>query len=141
MTWSYSGNPASSDNDAVRFFIGDTDTNDQQLSDEEIAFAVTVGGDKYVAAVICAEALVAKYARLGDSQIESISASASQKHAHYLSLLETLKDKAEAYSATASLPGPEVSGVNTETMDSIRENEDRYNGVFIRDRFSNPPGW
>jgi hypothetical protein len=32
MTWSYSGDPSSSSTDAVRFLVGDTDTNDQLIS-------------------------------------------------------------------------------------------------------------
>lgn len=38
MTWSYSGDPASSDRDAVRFLVGDVDTTVQLLTDEEIDF-------------------------------------------------------------------------------------------------------
>ena len=38
MTWSYSGDPASSDRDAIRFYIGDTDTTLQLLQDEDIDF-------------------------------------------------------------------------------------------------------
>ena len=38
MVWSYSGNPADSAVDAVRFLTGDTDTNDQLLDNEEIAW-------------------------------------------------------------------------------------------------------
>ena len=32
--WTYSGNPAASDKDAVRFLVGDTNTSDQLVSDE-----------------------------------------------------------------------------------------------------------
>jgi len=45
MTWTYSGNPANSSSDAVRFLIGDTDTTDQLISNEEIAYLVTVHGN------------------------------------------------------------------------------------------------
>jgi triphosphoribosyl-dephospho-CoA synthetase len=41
MTWSYSGNPASSDKDLYRFRIGDTVATDPVLSDEEILFVLT----------------------------------------------------------------------------------------------------
>ena len=41
MTWTYSGNPSSTERDAVRFLVGDTDTNDQLLSNEEIDYLVT----------------------------------------------------------------------------------------------------
>ena len=41
MTWSYSGDPANSTNDSIRFLIGDTDTNDRLITNEEIAYIVT----------------------------------------------------------------------------------------------------
>lgn len=64
MTWSYSGNPASSTKDAVRFLIGDTDTNDQQVSDEEIAYLLGLtSDDPNAAAVRAARALASKYAK------------------------------------------------------------------------------
>lgn len=40
MTWSYSGNPANSNGDAVRFNIGDTDPTRPILQDEEIAYLI-----------------------------------------------------------------------------------------------------
>ena len=38
MTWTYSGDPATNARDSIRFLVGDTDTNDQLVSDEEIAW-------------------------------------------------------------------------------------------------------
>ena len=38
MTWTYSGDPATNARDAIRFLTGDTDTNDQLINDEEIAW-------------------------------------------------------------------------------------------------------
>ena len=39
MSWEYQG-PSASDKDEVRFLIGDTDVEDQLLSDEEIQYLV-----------------------------------------------------------------------------------------------------
>ena len=38
MSWSYSGNPATSDIDALRFMLKDTIEEDPILQDEEIQF-------------------------------------------------------------------------------------------------------
>ena len=38
MTWSYSGDPATSELDKYRFIIGDTDENDKLLLDAEINY-------------------------------------------------------------------------------------------------------
>ena len=39
-TWTYSGDPASSDLDAIRFAISDTDQTDQRFSDEELLWTL-----------------------------------------------------------------------------------------------------
>lgn len=68
MTWSYSGNPAASANDKVRFLCGDTDTNNQQITNEEIAFLLTEwGGNAYTAAAEACMAIAGKYASKADS--------------------------------------------------------------------------
>ena len=54
MSWTYSGDPATSDKDAVRFLTGDTDAGDQLASDEEIAYALSQRPDvRLAAAVVC----------------------------------------------------------------------------------------
>jgi hypothetical protein len=40
MAWSYAGNPSSSDKDKYRFLIGDTDSTDAILQDEEIQYVL-----------------------------------------------------------------------------------------------------
>jgi len=44
VTWTYSGNPAASPLDEARFLIGDTDTNEQLLQDEEILYRLGQNG-------------------------------------------------------------------------------------------------
>lgn len=63
MTWSYSGDPSDSALDEIRFLIGDTDTNDQLLSNEEITYLYNSYGDAYAAAVACVVSLIAKASR------------------------------------------------------------------------------
>lgn len=41
MAWSYSGNPADSEKDALRFMLKDTVESDPLLQDEEIEFILT----------------------------------------------------------------------------------------------------
>jgi len=45
MTWTYGGAPGTTTSatrrDAVRLLVGDTDTTDQQITDEEIAFGLS----------------------------------------------------------------------------------------------------
>jgi hypothetical protein len=67
MAWSYSGNPASSDLDKVRFLIGDTNTANQLLSNEEITWLLAEWNDNaYVAAANAAYSLSAEFSGKSD---------------------------------------------------------------------------
>ena len=67
MTWSYSGDPSSSNLDQVRFLIGDTDTTNQQLSNEEINFLLTAWNNvTYLAAAEGCMAIAGKYQNKAD---------------------------------------------------------------------------
>lgn len=67
MTFSYSGDPSSSDKDAVRFLVNDTSVaNDTNISDEEINWLIAQWGDVYEAGRAAAEHLAATYAQLSD---------------------------------------------------------------------------
>lgn len=74
MTWTYTPGTIETALDWVRLRIGDTDTNDQQLSDEEINSLIAMCGDKKMAAVQAAYMISAKYRRYGavkESQLYS----------------------------------------------------------------------
>lgn len=69
MTWTYGGDPTASARDEVRFLIGDTDTTDQLLSDEEIAYCISKAGDSpYQAAHDAAYAVASKFSRMATSK-------------------------------------------------------------------------
>lgn len=94
MTWSYAD--PSNAKDEVRWLVGDTDTNDQQISDEEIAYVLTVhvkvtGVVNYIAAAVVADAIASKYARKRQRQLGSLSASDQQMFDHYVQKAEELR--------------------------------------------------
>ena len=95
MTWTYSGNPGASTLDEVRFLIQDTDTNDQQLQDEEINYLITANGDPYGAAVAACSALLARLASLsseskkvGDLSLTRVYGMAVAKYESMIKYLE-----------------------------------------------------
>ncbi len=54
MTWSYSGDPATNDKDAVRWLVDDIDSTNQLVQNEEINWALSqFGGPIQTAAVVC----------------------------------------------------------------------------------------
>lgn len=91
MTWSYSGNPASSNKDEVRFLIGDTDTTDQLLSDEEINYTLVESGSNYQAAHDSAYAIASTFARMASSKsVGDLSLSFSDRAASYYQVADRM---------------------------------------------------
>lgn len=138
MTWTYSGNPSSTTRDSVRALIGDTDTTDQLLSDEEIAFALDQANDEiYAAAAIAIRMVLPKFARLVDTSIESVSVRYGERVKSFTELLSQLEAKAE--SVTGSVAIPQVFGVSVAAMQTVREDLDRPTPNFDDGQFDNPP--
>lgn len=67
MAWTYSGNPANTPRDAVRFLVGDTKADTPLSTDEEIAWALTQNDNVYGAAAIVAQAVSVYFATLAES--------------------------------------------------------------------------
>lgn len=87
MGWTYSGNPTTSTLDEIRFLIGDTDTTDQLLADEEINYLSDKwlerqGSTFYVAAIAC-ETIAARLAREVSYSADGVSLSLSELQAKY----------------------------------------------------------
>tara|TARA_R100001143_G_scaffold57840_1_gene55326 strand:- start:298 stop:693 length:396 start_codon:yes stop_codon:yes gene_type:complete len=130
MTWTY--NPASIGTDLakVRLLIGDTDTNDQQMTDEEIQFFIDGEETIYMAAYRCALSLVAKFARMVDKEMGDLKLLAAQRHRHYLQLAETLKQK--------NVPGlPSAGGIYQSEKDTLNDNTDMVKPFFKRGMMEN----
>ena len=68
MAWTYSGNPATSTKDTVRYFVGDTQLDSPLTTDEEIAWALSQTGDEVYAAAVCvAKAISAYFSTLAET--------------------------------------------------------------------------
>jgi hypothetical protein len=65
MAWTYDGTDIETDLNYVRLRVGDTDTNDQQLTDEEITSLLAMTDNKILAASWAANMICAKYSRYG----------------------------------------------------------------------------
>lgn len=132
MAWTYSGNPASSDRDAVRFLVGDTDTTDQQLQDAEIDWLLVENPNAQMAAAHACEAIAAKYARLVSTSNLSLSVSAGDRQAHYLALAMKLRKQAQDGGAEMFVGGTRYSQkeAREENADEVQPNfeigEDDY---------------
>lgn len=85
----YSGDPADSQLDEVRFLVGDTDCVNAQLSDEEILFLIAQHGD--LASAGAAEALSAKFASAVIVQIGQTRRESNRVSGEYRRLAQRLK--------------------------------------------------
>lgn len=136
MTWSYSGNPASSNLDQVRFLIGDTDAAQSQLSNEEIEYTLGSKPPKGAAAE-CARAIAAKYARLVTRSVGDLNVTYKELQENYTKLAERL----DAQSASEDA-GVQVFAGGIFTADRvIQDNNTAINQPsFRRDQFDNFSG-
>lgn len=128
MSWSYSGNPASSPTDEVRFLVGDTDKATPLLQDEEIDYTIGVRGSPLGAAAELARALSAKFARLVDSSVDSTRFSFSQRTKAYADLATALEAR------VASLEGvmPICGGISRADKEVAVQDSDRITPFFRR---------
>lgn len=143
MTWTYSNSPgtdtAAGRRDAVRALVGDTDTNDQQITDEVIAFFLSQSSDDvYSAAALSARSIAGLYARQVDADFEGVSSKYSQLRDNYYELATRLDRQAKKYGAVG-LGVPVAGGISISEIDSVEENDDRPDPFFRRRQFRNPP--
>lgn len=124
---------------AVRFLVGDTDSTDVQVYDDEIDFALSQNSDNihYTSAYIC-RAIASKYSRKVDVQLsEVLQAKYSSLQAHYLSLADTLEAEAKKQSGL----GFSAGGISQSSVTTARQLTDRVEPSFKRDQFWNPPSY
>lgn len=134
MTWTYSGDPSSTDRDEVRFLIQDTDTTDQQVSDEEIAYAVSNEPSNISAAIRICRVLSAKYARKPDKKVGDLSISWSQLSKRYSELAQELEDS----DMVSMVPVPYAGGISKSDKNSVELDTDRVDPSFTRGMHDNP---
>lgn len=123
---------------SVRFLVGDTDTTDQLVQDEEITFALTQTGDNiYYSASFIAETVAAKYSRWVTTELDgALSAEYNELSKNYRILASTLKQQGQKYSGTAL--GISFGGTRITDIDAARDDTNRVAPSFRRDRFRYP---
>lgn len=132
MSWSYSGNPADSPKDSIRFLVQDTDENDQLVTDEEIEWIVEHEGNLYKSASKIAKTIAAKFSRLADQSIGDYSISYSDLSDKYMDLADKLFDEAQK---DISTKGVQVfaGGISKSDKRNRTLNADRVKPAFKRD--------
>jgi hypothetical protein len=95
MSWTYSGNPATSALDEVRFWIKDTDTTRQLLSNEEILFVIArqagAQNSSLWAASVCADNISAMFAGEVGVSADGINVDTGSLSKQYAALASSLR--------------------------------------------------
>jgi len=134
VAWTYSGNPASSDRDAVRFEIQDTDQSTPLVSDEEIDYALDQEGSVLAAAARCCEALARRFGSQADLSITSAGDSVKRSYAaratNYMALAERLRARVGSSTGTPWYGGGSKAG-----KAALRNDPDRVQPAFRRGQF------
>jgi len=104
MTFTYS-DPSDSDLEAVRFRIADTDSDRPLLTDEEIEYELAEANDDVLLAALgCAEALVARGSHKVTKKIGAMSINYSDLTAQYSALAASLEAKINRTDLSYTVP-------------------------------------
>ena len=122
MTWSYSlADLATSAKDQVRFLVGDTDTNDQQLADEELNFALSIRGSVFGAAAEACLSLSSKLSRKADTTTGELRTLYSSQARAYAARAGAYENKsAEMGGSLPFAGGISVQGKENAVLDGDR---------------------
>jgi hypothetical protein len=137
MTFTYSGNPSSTQRDAIRFLLNDTDATDVLLTDEEIEYLIAQWSDTYESARAGAEIIASKFSRDADNISKtvgdlSISKSFNNKAAQYRELAKSFLDQRMRKT-------PPIPTINPQSIESTA-NRDPFTPTtdFSVGQFDNP---
>jgi hypothetical protein len=113
VTWTYSGNPANSQLDEVRFLVGDTDEADPLASDEEINYALAtwlpIYGTKHYVASVVAEQIAGKFARETSYSADGVSVNLSELQQKFMQRAVQLRAQHHSLLVGGS---PDVGGIS-----------------------------
>jgi hypothetical protein len=142
MTWTYSAAAldttlSTGRTNAVRLLVGDTESSDQQVQDEEVTFALSQATDNiYLAASFVCRLISAKYSRLVTTSADrGVSTNYSDLITHYNTLALQLDMLAKKVSGKAL--GVIVGGVIQSGMTTVEADTDRVYPEFVINQFDN----
>ena len=121
MVWTYSGDPAASDLDAVRFLLGDTVEASAIFQDEELEWVLTQASNVYIAASIAAESAASAFeGAAGDVKTKTVGALSisydSEKAEKYRKLSRQLRFQGALHSTIVPYSGG-ISKADKETQE------------------------
>jgi hypothetical protein len=149
MSWSYdptdlNTTTANGRLNTVRLLVGDTETLDQQVQNEEIVFALLEKGNNvYYSGSWVARIVASKYSRKVNTSLDgALKADYSDLAKQYMLLADNLEYQGKTSGSGSSVGiGVLAGGITKTGIENVRANTDRIEGSFRRDRFKNPPSY
>lgn len=135
MSFSYSGNPANSTLDAVRFLVEDTNSQDPQLQNEEINWLIAQYTNVWKSAAYAAGNIAAKYARQVSKAVGDLRLEYQQRQQAYKDLRADLLRQAANRTAL-----PWLGGISRSERQASRQDTDLIQPKFTKDQFHYPAG-
>lgn len=103
---SYTGDPVNSATDRIRLIIGDTDVDEEGLTDEVIQYVLDKNTKETTSAIECLKFLVAQYANRVTEKVGGLFVKESEKFEQYNKLLNLYtKDPSTALVAFSAYAG------------------------------------
>jgi len=127
MSWSYSGSPADSDLDEVRYRAGLTKIGEQYASDQEINFCIAEESNNIAAAALVCENVAAMLAREVDLRAGpggELTLKMSQAADAFRARAKALRKMCGSYAA------PWAASISVDEKDAQRDDDDRVPPVF-----------
>jgi len=123
---------------ATRLLLGDTDSTDQQVQDEEVTFALSeTNNNVYYAAAWLSRTVAGKYSRQVTTELDGqLSVEYSDLAKQYYQLADQLEYQGTKAGARI---GVKAGGISKTEIENVRQNTNRVKPSFRRDRFWNPP--
>ncbi len=120
MTWTYSGDPADSDLNAVRYLVGDTSEVDAFVTDEEIEWALSLNANVIAAVADVAQNLAMYFATQAEQiKVGPLVETYQTRSKRYMELATRLERKASSKSTMNFVCGGVNSGTLREAIFSI----------------------
>jgi hypothetical protein len=134
--WTYSGDPQISTRDAVRFYLGDTDSTAPIIYDAEIDALLVTYPNPFFAAAQAARGIAAKYSRKVSKRVGDLSINYSDLSKQFYSLANELQAQGETMGMT-----PYSGGISRTDKQTVNANTDREKPPFRQKQFDNRSGY
>jgi len=142
MAWSYNAadlntTTASGRLNTVRLLVGDTDSTDQLVQNEEIIFALSqVGNNVYYAGSWVCRVIAAKFSRMVDTQLDgALSANYSDRAKQFQQL--SVQIEAQGKKTSGKALGVFAGGISVTQVAVANQDTDRVKPAFSINQFDN----